>query len=186
MRRWLLLLGRGLLVAVVFCSLSLAAASEITSKVVRSLDSGKPVVLIVAPNATKADKQSEAYADWASYLNDFASDNHNRFTFITVKPAQITQVFLSSTPIKHSFAVVFLKSNHEALYYDGMILDPATYKYGSDYLAGRESTIDKSARTLRPFTFKLIGQQTELHVSSLRLVKASLGPISCATRVFTL
>ncbi len=159
MRRLFLMLGATLQVASVFCLISPAVVPDVRNKVMGSLDSGKPVVLIVARAATKADKESEAYGDWSSYLNDFAADNRDRFTFVTIIPVETKQIFSAITPIKHSFAVIFLKNDHEALYYDGMILDPETYKYASDYLVGHESTVDRSARTLKPFTFKLINNK---------------------------
>jgi hypothetical protein len=159
MRKFYLRLGVALQVASVCCLISPAVVPDAKTKVLDSLDSGKPVVLIVARTATKADLDGEAYADWSSYLNDFASGNREHFTFISVKPAQTRQIFSASAPIKHGFAVIFLKNDHEAVYYDGMILDPDTYKYAADYLAGRESTVDKSARTLKPFAFKLIREK---------------------------
>jgi len=160
MRKLIFRLGLALQIASVFCLISAAVMPDAKSKVLESLDSGKPVVLIVARTTTKADQESEAYADWSSYLNDFAAGNREHFTFITIRPAQTRQIFSASAPIKHSFAVIFLKNDRDAVYYDGMILDPETYKYAADYLAGRESAVDKSARTLKPFTFKLIRRQT--------------------------
>lgn len=119
-----------------------------------SIAAGKPTVLIVSRTPTAADRASEAYADFAGYLNDFAAAQRATLQFVTIKPAALKAIFAARAPIRQPFATVFIRNARSAVYYDGMIHDPIVYQAAAAYLAGRDSP-DAASLGLKPFGFKL-------------------------------
>ena len=120
-----------------------------------SLAAGRPAVVIVSRRVTAADLRSEAYADWAGYLNDFAADHRSEFTFVKVKPRGLRRLFAESTPIKEPFAAVFIRSANSAVYHDGMIVDRILYRRAADFLGGMEGAGADASSGLKPFRFRL-------------------------------
>jgi hypothetical protein len=120
-----------------------------------NLVAGKPTVLIVARTPTASERDSEAYADWAGYLNDFADDYRGAFQFLRVPPQQVGALFASAGAIKQPYAVVFFKNESDALYYDGMIHDRIVYRAAASFLMGVEKPDDPGRKLLKPFQFKL-------------------------------
>jgi len=119
-----------------------------------NLAAGKPTVLIVSRTPTPADQRSEAYADWAGYLNDFAQEHRGDFEFLTVKPTELKAIFAELSPIKSPFATIFLRDAQSAIYYDGMIHDRSAYGAAAAFLAGRPDEA-RPRSALKPFRFRL-------------------------------
>jgi hypothetical protein len=144
-----------LLAALLVWSAIAPARADARRALQASLDAGKPVVLVVSRPATAADMRSEAYADWAGYLNDFAADHRGRFTFLKVEPGGLKRLFAESTPIKEPFATIFIRSRNRALYYDGMIFDRVFYRFAADFLAGKDGAPDEASTGMKPFRFRV-------------------------------
>lgn len=122
-----------------------------------NLAAGKPTVLIVSRTPTRADLRSEAYADWAGYLNDFAEEHRRDFQFVKIKPAELKAIFAEHTPIKEPFATVFFRNAQTAVSYDGMIHDRRTYGAAASFLSGTETAQPGLSPALKPFRFRLRG-----------------------------
>jgi hypothetical protein len=137
-------------------SLSTATAQNARQGLRSAVAAGKPVVLVVARNPSAADLKSEAYADYAEYLNAFSAANQERFAFIKVKAAELKTLFAQSTPVRGPFATVLIRTANSAVYYDGKIQDPPTFKIAADFLTGGPDAATASAG-FKPFRFKLRG-----------------------------
>lgn len=98
----------------------------------QAFGSGKFVVLVVAP-AKSADEDSEAYGDWAEYLNAFSSSVPANTKIIKLTAARY-KLTVEEPKIRREFATVFLKDATHALLYDGMILEAKVYKVGLGWL----------------------------------------------------
>lgn len=148
---------RALLAALLLWQAVVPARADARRALEESLAAGKPAVLIVSRPVTATDRRSEAYADWAGYLNDFAADHRGEFTFVKVAPSRLKRLFAESAPIKQPFATVFIRNRNDALYYDGMIVDRVIYRVAADYLAGKEGAPEEASLGLKPFRFRLRG-----------------------------
>jgi hypothetical protein len=134
-------------------ALWMAAQAAAPRPLEQSLATGKPIVLVVARAPTAADLKSEAYADWAEYLNDFTSRHQGAFEVVKVKPQDLKGLFKDSTPIRENFALVLINGRRTAVLYDGMLHEPDPYRTAAEFLAG---TIDQAqAAPFRPYSFKL-------------------------------
>jgi hypothetical protein len=143
-------------VLLLIASLSAATAENARQLLRGALAANKPVVLVVARNPTAADLKSEAYGDYAEYLNAFSAAHRERFAFIKVKAAELKSLFAQSTPVRGPFATVLIRGADGAVYYDGKIQDPPTYQIAADFLTGGPEAATASAG-FKPFRFKLRG-----------------------------
>jgi hypothetical protein len=114
----------------------------------------KPTVVIVEGPMTAVERESEAYADWAGYLNDFYQQHRGDIGFLKIKPAKIKAIFAESTPIKSRFAVIFFRNYNDAIFYDGMIHDQIIYPSAAAYLQGKRSLDSVAALGLTPYRFR--------------------------------
>jgi hypothetical protein len=121
----------------------------------QALATGKPTVLVISPPASATDRGSESYADWAEYLNNFSKAHRSEFQFVKAASGELKTLFVTNTSIKERFAVVFFKNDHDARYYDGMILEPFVYGFAASYLLGKQRSDDPAAESLEPFKFVL-------------------------------
>lgn len=146
----------GVLCGALLLALTALAVAEFNPRrtLQANLAAGKPTVLIVSRTPTPADQRSEAYADWAGYLNDFAEDHQGDFEFLKVKPTALKAIFAEHTPIKSPFATIFFRDAQSAIYYDGMIHDRNAYRAVAAFLAGR-AVEERPRSALKPFRFRL-------------------------------
>src|SRR5690606_33351486 len=96
------------------------------------------VVIVVAPPADDASMSDEAYADWAAYLNEFAAE-HPELRFERVETGQLPERMPDAPRLSGEYAVIFVRGEGGAAYYDGMIFEPFVYEEGADFVAGRVS-----------------------------------------------
>lgn len=88
------------------------------------------VVVVVAP---AHEPESEAYADWAGYLQDFADERPPGLRLLRITPARLRRC----RPGWHgSHATLFVRAGGRALLYRGMILEPDRYREGSAWIGG--------------------------------------------------
>jgi hypothetical protein len=142
------------LIAIALALLAIAAPvrAEQARTLRGNLAAGKPTVVVVSRAGTASDMRSEAYADWASYLNEFAADHRGKFEVLKVTPGDLTRLFASGTPIKHRFATIFFRDEKNAVYYDGMIHERSVYQVAVAFLSGQGAGPDTG---LKPFRFRL-------------------------------
>jgi hypothetical protein len=107
-----------------------------------ALTNGRPVVLVVQPSG-KADT-SEAYGDWAEYLNAFAAREKS------VKIVKLTgrrySELVTAPQLDKPYNTLFLRDVGHALLYRGMILEPDIYVKGKAYMVGKQS-LEPAQRT---------------------------------------
>jgi hypothetical protein len=97
-----------------------------------ALKSGCPVVLVVRPSG-KAEA-SEAYGDWAEYLNAFAA-REKSVEIVKLSGRRYSQL-VTSPQLSKPYNTLFLRDAGHALLYRGMILEPDIYVKGRAYMAG--------------------------------------------------
>ena len=107
-----------------------APANEIRS----ALKAG-PAILVIRPS-DKPDT-SEAYADWAGYLNDFAAKEKSlKIVKLTVsRYAELVKYPKLTGP----YATLFVRDAADAWLYRDMILEPGIYVVGKTYLTSKSS-----------------------------------------------
>jgi hypothetical protein len=140
-----------LLAGIFLAAPNVQAESAIAARAI--IAEGKPTVLVVSPAAAKKNAASEAYADWATYLNDFAAERRGTFRFVRVTPKDLKAIF-ARNPVTRPFATIFIKDPRSAIYYDGMIHEPAVYRAAVAFLSGADSP-EAAALGLKPFRFRL-------------------------------
>jgi hypothetical protein len=109
----------------------------------------KVVVLVIAPAKSAGEEsQSEAYGDWADYLNEFSSSLPSDTKIIRLTSDKYRQA-IEEPKIRHDFATVFLKDATHALLYDGMVVEPKVYKLGLGWLNQHAEDKDLAAYGLQ-------------------------------------
>src|SRR3954465_12454821 len=89
----------------------------------------QPFVLVVTGSGEKATDTSEAYADWAEYLNAFRTQADSRVKIVKVTALQYPE-FITGPKLKDQYATLFVRDAGHVLLYDGMILEPQVYRLG--------------------------------------------------------
>jgi hypothetical protein len=95
-----------------------------------------PAVVIVAPaKPGAADMESEAYADWAEYLNAFAATKPAGLKLVRMTSARWRQVVRAPVP-SDSYATLFLRRDGSVLMHDGMVIEAEAYGTGAAWASG--------------------------------------------------
>lgn len=102
-----------------------------------SYNNGKGILLF---SFIEAHRNTEAYADWAEYLNEFKFDSKSEFLIHQIEGQ--TKVALN---IKTDEFSIFLKEGYPTYFYDGLIVEPqvytAVYKvYSKQELSGMDKS----------------------------------------------
>ena len=84
----------------------------------------------------KADT-SEAYGDWAEYLNTFAAQDKS-MKILKLNGRRCSEL-VASPQLNKPYNTLFLRDAEHALLYRGMILEPDIYVKGKAYMAGKPS-----------------------------------------------
>lgn len=92
---------------------------SLPAEIHQAYESGNPLVLFSFRNEIK---ESESYADWATYLNDFKENKGAAFLFFRVSPSDLEAII----PKAEEFTV-FIKKGYTAYFYDGLIVEPQVY-----------------------------------------------------------
>jgi len=101
-------------------SVSYTLNSSLSSDIHNAYNSGRPVLLF-AYNEEIVD--SEVYADWAYYLNEFKKNQGAEFFYAQVDAAS----FKSIPSDELTGFTLFVKEGHSAYWYDGLIVEPQVY-----------------------------------------------------------
>jgi hypothetical protein len=102
-----------------------------------ALKAGGQVVVVV--QASLKAGSSEAYADWASYLKQFAARSGPSVHIVKLSPKRYSEL-VTSPKLKDSYNTLFLRDAANALLYRGMILEPDVYRIGATYMTGQPGT----------------------------------------------
>jgi hypothetical protein len=98
-----------------------------------ALKSGRPLVLVVQPSGRSDD--SEAYGDWAEYLNAFAA-REKSVKIVKLSGRRYSEL-VAAPQLNKRYNTLFLRDAGHALLYRGMILEPDIYVKGKAYMAGK-------------------------------------------------
>jgi hypothetical protein len=141
---------------IVLVAITLAFTAPVRAERAQTLRSnlaaGRPTVVVVSRPATVFDMRSEAYADWAAYLNEFAADQQGKVEVLRLKQNDLKRLLANSTPIKHRFSTIFFRDEKNAVYYDGMIHERSVYLAAAAFLSGQGARRNTG---LKPFRFRL-------------------------------
>jgi len=72
-------------------------------------------------------ENSEAYADWAAYLNDFSEIKSDQLDAVRVSRLDFEQEMISFLDDTENNFTLFLKKDMPIYYYEGLILEPQVY-----------------------------------------------------------
>ena len=114
---------------VVGCMLGFACSSEGKSEkpeIYQQWSDGKAIVVIVDANE---DSDSEHYADWSHYLNEFAEQAGPEFVFHKLA-AQAGESPVNLEKLKaQPYSILFFKQDEPAYFYQGAIVEPQVYRF---------------------------------------------------------
>lgn len=78
---------------------------------------------------SEGDSESEQYADWSHYLNQFASEAGKSFVFHKVTTDDLKKFVHDPNKYTNDFSMIFLKNGKPTFFYNGPILEPQVYKF---------------------------------------------------------
>ncbi len=73
--------------------------------------------------------ESERYADWSYYLNDFSSSHADEYTFFHVDTESMARLIYESERFDEPYSLIFMKSGSPSLFHQRPILEPQAYEY---------------------------------------------------------
>lgn len=102
--------------------LDLTLPSSIDSNVRQAYNNGKAILLF---GYSEKNSETEAYADWAGYLNDFKSRINNEFLIVRVNSKILPDIFRQQPEI--SEFSLFIKQGAPSYFYEGFIVESQVY-----------------------------------------------------------
>ena len=147
--RWLRLI---LVLGVVGAAAPAAGHHDTLEAVREALAAGQPVVLALAQELPTESSESEAAADWAAYLNDFAA-GHDRYRTLAIDAAQARELLAAPPNLDDFYATIFVRAPDSAIIYDGPVLETAVYDAAVAYLEDPAGTFDPAL--FKPFALRL-------------------------------
>lgn len=102
---------------------ALQSAAALLGVVLQELEQGRVVVVYRMSNS---ERDSEQYADWSAYLNDFASSNGSQYTFHPSDKGFDDFLKGNGADVGEDYTV-FMKKGYPTYYYDGVILESMIY-----------------------------------------------------------
>lgn len=96
-----------------------SVTNYLSTKSMAAYENGESVLLF---SLSKNTRDTEAYADWAEYLNDFKLNPPSKFSILEITPKEKSA--LNSNLQDFS---VFLKKGYPSYLYDGLIVEPQVY-----------------------------------------------------------
>lgn len=92
-----------------------------------TLQNDQTVILII--NGL-GNHESEQYADWAHYLNEFYNSSHSEeFAYFNVSAASLSTMIEDGQQFATSYSMIFMKNGRPSLFHEGPILEPQAYEY---------------------------------------------------------
>jgi len=142
---WVLLCG---LVMLQFAASQSKQNAGLCKDIAQAFESKKVVVLVIGPAKSAGQDESEAYGDWADYLNAFSSSAPSDTKIIKLTPTKYSQT-VEEPKIRRNFATVFMKDATHSLLYDGMIVEPKVYKVALAWLHENADNKDLATQGLQ-------------------------------------
>ncbi len=105
---------------------SAPAYSNQKSDINRDLRNGKVIVLII--NSTE-NQESEQYADWSYYLNEFAAAVDDKYSFHKLNTKSLMDLVEGAGVYRKAYSIIFMKQKNATYFYNGPILEPQVYEY---------------------------------------------------------
>ena len=96
----------------------------LSDKVKMSYEQDKTIVLFAYEDEIE---NSEAYADWAAYLNDFNEGESKHFDAVRVTYSDFEKNMTPFLKATEKNFTLFLKKDMPVYYYEGLILEPQVY-----------------------------------------------------------
>lgn len=100
----------------------------------KELASGVAVVLIINANE---DANSEQYADWSHYLNQFSIKVGNKYIFHKVSSKGLNKLIVSQKEFYEEYSMIFIKKGQPTYFNQGAILEPQVYEFVKLSYAGK-------------------------------------------------
>lgn len=95
-------------------------------------ESGQPLVLYAYGDETQS---SEAYADWAAYLNGFEQSEGQKYFFDRVKNVDFPVIGTNVDEF-----TLFIKKGYPVYYYQGFVVEPQVYTAIDNKFSAKELT----------------------------------------------
>lgn len=92
----------------------------------KELNAGKAIVFIIdgAENT-----QSEQYADWSHYLNQFSSDNTKTYVFHKISKDKLKGIIHNADKYNTPYSMIFMKNGKPDYFYEGPVIEPQIYRF---------------------------------------------------------
>ena len=90
------------------------------------LDAGKAIVLVI--NAI-AEPETEQYADWSHYLNQFSSKAGETFVFHKTTTRKLKDQIYGAEKFSTNHSMIFMKKGKPSYFYNGPIVEPQVYQF---------------------------------------------------------
>ena len=121
-------INRAILVSLslVFASIAVPVYADQKSLIKSDLRNGKAVVLIING---KENQESEQYADWSYYLNDFANTVGDEYVFHKLNTTSLMNLIESAKSYTKAYSMIFMKQGKNTYFYNGPIVEPQVYEY---------------------------------------------------------
>ena len=114
-----------------------AMPNNLSSESITAYQNGKGILLFKFEDSAI---DSEAYADWAEYLNEFKSANNSDFLINEINRQEKAALNIETTEF-----TIFLKKGYPSYFYDGYIVEPQVYTAVHKVYTEQElSSMDKS------------------------------------------
>jgi len=121
-----------IVIFIIFAIPPVLADTNDIKKIATAYSSDKNILLVVYDKNEKIEN-SEAYADWSAYLNDFSASAKNRFLITTITPKDLANLIEDSVKYSEPYTTLFLNKNLGSFYYPGPVLEPGVYIYVDTY-----------------------------------------------------
>ena len=120
--------------SIVLAFISGPVYGEHKSVIQEELRSGKAVVLIIN---SKENQESEQYADWSNYLNDFASKVGDKYTFHKLDTKSLINLIEGAEAYTKAYSMIFMQQGKSTYFYKGPIFEPQVYEFIQLTYAGK-------------------------------------------------
>ena len=133
--------------SLIFATVSVAVYADQESLIKRDLRNDKVVVLIIN---SKENQESEQYADWSYYLNDFANAVGDEYVFYKLDTTSLANLTERAGSYAKAYSMIFMKQGKNTYFYDGPIVEPQVYEYVQLSYSGQ--TVPKHLHQFAPET----------------------------------
>jgi len=98
------------------------------------LNAGKTIVFIID---AAENRQSEQYADWSHYLNQFSSNNAKTYAFHKISTDKLKHLIHNSDKFITPYSTIFMKKGKPSYFHEGPVVEPQVYRFIALTYAGK-------------------------------------------------